>query len=58
MDQFLNLENGVLSVNTYRLPNAAATTEKDIIQAYEEETGETLTASVINAHYYVHTETA
>lgn len=46
MSDFLNIKNGVVSINSYRLPNAQATDVKDIINAYTNETNETLTASL------------
>lgn len=46
MSDFLNIKNGVVSITSYRLPNAQATDVKDIVNAYTNETNETLTASL------------
>ncbi len=46
MTNFLNIENGVVSINTFRLVNAQATDVNDIVNAYTNETGETLTANL------------
>lgn len=47
-DYFLNLKNNTLSVNTYRLPDAAATTIDDLMLLHSNDSEETLTASIEN----------
>ena len=48
MSNFLNLQNGQLSVNIYRLANAAATDLQDIVTCHQNESDECLTASIDN----------
>lgn len=48
MNKFLNLKNGKLSINTYRLPEATLTTQDDLYKSYKTETEECLTASIEN----------
>lgn len=46
MNYFLNLKNGEVSINTYRLADAQVTDVLDIVSAKHNDTGETLTASL------------
>jgi len=48
MSDFLNLENGILTLNSYRLPNATVTDQEDLLKAFDNQSGETLTAIVEN----------
>lgn len=41
---FLNLKNGQLSVNAYRLPDAVCVEQEDLIEAFGAESQKTLTA--------------
>lgn len=43
---FINYVNGVVTINTYRKPNATATTVADLMQAVDNLSIEDLTASV------------
>lgn len=46
MTNFANLKNGQITINTYRIPDASVTTLEDLLECYEKETEETLTASI------------
>lgn len=43
---FLNLKNGALTINSYRFVDALDTEQADLYQAFKNESGETLTASI------------
>jgi YHS domain-containing protein len=43
---FMNLKNGELSINTYRLPDALSVEQEDVIENFLGETGKTMTAIV------------
>lgn len=43
---FVNYNNGQITINAYRTPNAAATDVEDIRNAFANETNEILTASL------------
>jgi hypothetical protein len=45
---FANLKNGIITVSSYRLVEASATTLDDLIMSYRLESGECLTASIEN----------
>ncbi len=46
MSKFANLENGEITINSYRKPAAIATTLHDLLQNYSDNTDETLTADI------------
>lgn len=48
MIKFLNLKNGILSINTYRFVDATLTSQDDIISSYKNGSDECLTASIDN----------
>lgn len=43
---FINYVNGIVSINTFRKPQATATTPTDLMSAVENESTENLVASV------------
>lgn len=55
---FLNLENGLIRVLSYRLQKATATTRDDLIIAFENKSKETLTAIAEDGddHYDGHSQ--
>jgi hypothetical protein len=46
MSYFLNLKNGSLRVNTFRDANAEVTTKDDLLENYNNNSQECLTASI------------
>ena len=46
MSKFANLENGEITINTYRKQAAIATTLDDLLQNYSDNTDETLVADM------------
>ena len=48
MNYFANLKNGVITINTYRFPGAQVTDINDILSALENDSEETLAASIDN----------
>lgn len=41
---FLNLKDGILTINSYRFPDAEVTTAEDLLRAYYSGSSEILTA--------------
>jgi hypothetical protein len=46
MSTFINYNNGAVSIDTFRFPNALATDMADIMEAFESSRNEILTASL------------